>query len=275
MKKVILTLGVCLFTKLGFSQSPKKLTDTSMAVGVIKTFYASYSYDLNKGCSNNFSKHINVNESVLIAGIENCVEGKDTTHFFKIIVDSSIVYTKEENVNTEPNIYSQLNSFTSAQLMKFQKRAIYYAKAIEYSNLLRLSNFYKICEKKGLRLLDWELYDESEYTKGTGVKFDILNTGKKTIKYISFTIIGLNPVGDAVMAKTGVYPITLKGVGPIEPDEAATFSFDYTWMSDLPETANIKSVKVQFMDNTFSTISNPKEIIMSEELKIISERLDK
>lgn len=275
MKKIIFTLGVCLFTKLGFAQTPKKLTDTSMAVGVIKNDFACYTENMQYGCWYNSGKFLKAGESVIIAGIENCIKGSDTTHFFKIILDSIILYVIEEHVATDPNIYSQINNFTSQQQLNFEQRAKYYASAIKYANLLRLSKFYKTCEKRGLQLLDWTLYDESEYTKGTGVKFDILNTGKKTIKYISFTIIGLNPVGDAVMAKTGVYPITLKGVGPIEPDEAATFSFDYTWMSDLPETANIKSVKVQFMDNTFSTISNPKEIIMSEELKIISERLDK
>jgi hypothetical protein len=275
MKKVIFTLGVCLFTKFGLAQTPKKLTDTSMAVGVIKNDFACYTENMQYGCWYNSGKFLKAGESIIIAGIENCIKDSDTTHFFKIIVDSIILYVIEEHVATAPNIYNQINNFTSQQQLNFEQRAKYYASAIKYANLLRLSKFFKTCEKRGLQLLDWTLYDESEYTKGTGVKFDILNTGKKTIKYISFTIVGLNPVGDAVMAKMGVYTITLKGVGPIEPDEAATFSFDYTWMSDLPETANIKSVKVQFMDNTFSTISNPKEIVMSEELKTISERLDK
>ncbi len=136
----------------------------------------------------------------------------------------------------------------------------------------KLSNFYKTCQKRGLQLLDWELYDESDYTKGTGIKFSVSNLSKKTIKYISFTVLGINPVGDVVKAKNRLNSIILKGVGPIEQDRAATFKFDYTWFSDLPESAEIKSIKVQFMDNSI-VIINPKEIMMSKELKKISEKL--
>lgn len=130
-----------------------------------------------------------------------------------------------------------------------------------------LTKFLKNGRIKGLTLLVSVIYDESEYTEGTSAKFVVYNPTQKTIKYLWFTVVGFNPVGDKVIDRVkGVSNITLKGVGPIEKDESGTYEFDYVWFTDMVETFKIISIKVQYMDNTIKTISNVKEITFTDDM---------
>ena len=114
----------------------------------------------------------------------------------------------------------------------------------------------------GLTILNWSYHDESEYTDGTSAKIEVYNPTSKTIKYIWFSFVGYNPVGDKVLHK-GSSIRTVKAVGPIAPKDIASYNYEYVWFTDLVETAKIQSIKVQYMDGTFKTILNPKSITIS------------
>jgi hypothetical protein len=115
-------------------------------------------------------------------------------------------------------------------------------------------------------MLDWTLYDESEYTNGSSIRFEIYNPTKKTIKYIWFYVKGINPVGDAVVGRNGKSIVELKGVGPIEYNNSGTYNFEYVWYTDLVHKSRITSIKVQYMDNSIKIIQSPNEIMMPSDL---------
>jgi len=90
---------------------------------------------------------------------------------------------------------------------------------------------------------------------------------KFTIKYLWFTFVGYNAVDDKIIdRKRGSSNITVKAIGPIKPDESGSYDYTYVWFTDLVETAVISNIKVQYMDGTFKTISNPKEIMLKKDL---------
>ena len=126
-----------------------------------------------------------------------------------------------------------------------------------------LLDFVKKCSPKGICILDYSIYDESENTDGTSFRVQVLNPTKKTIKYIWFSIIGYNPVGDKVFERSKQSSsITLKAVGPIEPDKNGTYNFEYAWFTDLVETVKIAQVKVQYMDGSIKIISETNTVKM-------------
>lgn len=47
-----------------------------------------------------------------------------------------------------------------------------------------------------------QVYDESEYTDGTGYRFEIYNGYDKTIKYVTITFKGMNAVDDPVRSSS-------------------------------------------------------------------------
>lgn len=119
--------------------------------------------------------------------------------------------------------------------------------------------------KYGLSIEDWGVYDESEYTDGTGIKFKFYNPTKKMIKYITITFVGYNAVDDPVSSYEGG-SLTRKCIGPIEPDESASYEFEYVWFTDIVQYAKIKSIVVQYNDNTTKRITNADKITWSDEL---------
>lgn len=115
----------------------------------------------------------------------------------------------------------------------------------------------------GLSLMDWGLYDESEYTDGTSVYFKFLNPTKKRIKYIYVSLYGKNRVGDRIY-EGGKSVKTLKFIGPVEPDAIGNVSQEYVWFTDLVSSAKITSIKVQYMDGTTRMITDIKKITWPE-----------
>lgn len=118
--------------------------------------------------------------------------------------------------------------------------------------------------KHGITLFKSSIFDVSDYTEGTGFKATVLNSSKKTIKYVSFTVAGLNAVGDPVLgnARGGASP-TLRGIGPIAPGETASYSKDYMWMTDVVQSYRIRSIKVEYTDGSSKVVSDVKKIQIS------------
>lgn len=86
----------------------------------------------------------------------------------------------------------------------------------------------------------------SEYV--TGCRMNYHNFGKKRIKYIFTTVAALNAVGDPVSVKT------LKSIGPIEPSESESYTFDTSFFSKIIERIKITGLKIQYFDGSIKII---------------------
>jgi hypothetical protein len=116
-------------------------------------------------------------------------------------------------------------------------------------------------KSSGIALLKTRIFDVSEHTGGTGFSVELYNSGTKTIKYVSFSVVGLNAVKDVVRD-----PIrrnaaaSFRGVGPIEPGGVASYSKDYFWMTDLVESFRIAEIKLEFMDGTSRVLKDTAKL---------------
>lgn len=87
----------------------------------------------------------------------------------------------------------------------------------------------------------------------------VLNTSTKTIKYIHFEIHVFNSVGDLVKGNLGQGGVLkLKGVGPLKPNEDATFSdWGTGFISRTASCLELRKVSVEFMDGgTYAMIND-------------------
>lgn len=137
------------------------------------------------------------------------------------------------------------------------------AKKYDLKMIGDINNIGKKHAPYGLSLIDWGIYDESEYTDGTSIYFKFLNPTKKRIKYIYVNLYGKNRVGDRIY-EGGKYVKTLKFIGPIESGAIGDVSQEYVWFTDLVDSAKIMSIKVQYMDGTTRTITDIKKITWPE-----------
>ena len=187
-----------------------------------------------------------------------CDVGSDD--FFEIYFKGSPYFVKSENLtflDKEKSIekLKNLDSISKSDLKTKAKKS-----SVDWYNLEmeKAKKLFEKCKSNGIAIIDYSLFDESEYTNGTGYRISFFNTSKKTIKYVWLTLSGYNPVKDLVATKT------VKCVGPIEYDTNGEYTFNYVWNTDLVETVKLANIKIQYMDGTFKTAPAPKQSFLSD-----------
>lgn len=243
--------------------------DSTMAVGVSRGCFGTKDVTY---CSLRSDKYIPSGKAVVIRGMKHCKSGYTVEHLFEVIYNNKIYFVPSLDIATDETYYDQLERMPADALARFRAYADHIGQIVYESDVLKVLTFLESCKPKGLSVVKWSFHDESEYTSGKGVEVSVYNPTGKTIKYLWFTLVGYNPVGDKVVdPKRKTSNVTLKGVGPIAPDETSSYTFSYAWFTDLVSTAKMLSIKVQYMDGTFKTISAPGSITLSEDLYRIIE----
>lgn len=160
-----------------------------------------------------------------------------------------------------PKLYARTDSQVEANMQEWVE-ASHKILAMEME---RAKASIRKSSKAGLGILESGIFDVSDYTEGTGFRVSVFNTGKKTIKYVTFTLQGLNAVNDTVRDRlTGATFPTFKGIGPIEPGEVASYSKDYMWHTDVVDAFRIKQIKIEFMDGTSKVITDVMSLRIDE-----------
>jgi hypothetical protein len=261
MKK-ILFLTLLLFTSKLFSQS----LDTTLVVGIVDGDHLVDSTLSN--CNFATEKLLNGRTAVIVSGVTKCTS-YDVKLFYQIIFKNQIYYIQKDKLFvSEENFFGRLENSSPETQENFKQNALKYSNVIYLGHRKRLNQFISKTKKPGLTLIDWSFYDMSEYTSGTGIKFDVYNPTNKTIKYIWFQFKGLNAVGDPVSSK--MYGnntiIKVKGIGPIEPETSATYDFKYAWHSDLVDKVKLMSITIQYMDGTTKIVTKPNDVRLPSDL---------
>ncbi|WP_333695485.1 hypothetical protein [Flavobacterium sp.] len=245
-----------LFTSIAFSQK---------GIDFIKAFgqnSPTLGQDFVFGCTLDVKEILDNNESLLLYGYFNC--NKENIGIYKVYWHGQAYMIEEKKVKIKPEDESFLKSMDSIQQKEMELKIKETAKKeLEEVNAkidALVSKFKAKGKLNGILFKKSNAFDQSEYTKGTGYSTTFINTSTKTIKYIWFTVKSINPVGDLVSTKT------LKGVGPIKPNNEGEYIFDYVWFSDLVETTKLLTVKIQYMDGSIKTIQNGNELIVGESL---------
>ncbi|MBO7051248.1 MAG: hypothetical protein J6W24_01110 [Prevotella sp.] len=112
-------------------------------------------------------------------------------------------------------------------------------------------------------------YDSNEYSSRFGMYFDVYNCFSKTVKYVEFTMVNYNAVGDVQRDDIGRSSRTVRGIGPIEPGEGGRYSWDDIFWDDrnIIDKTRLTNVKFIFKDGTtkvFHGYSNIKKHMTSD-----------
>lgn len=113
------------------------------------------------------------------------------------------------------------------------------------------------------------VYDSNEYSNRFGMRFDIYNCFSKTIKYVEFTLTNYNAVGDVQRDDMGHSSRTVRGIGPIVPEDGGRYSWDDIFWDDrdVISKTRLTNVKFIFTDGTtrvFSGYANINKHLSSD-----------
>ena len=205
---------------------------------------------------------------VLISGTRICESRypTETIPFYELSISGKTYFIQQSKVKLSDSDKARLDGMPTDSMQEYKEKAKVFSLYIRQQKLNAALKAIKKTSKHGLTLLKHRIYDTSEYTEGTGFSVSIANPTKKTIKYVSFTVIGYNSVKDPVSGgkKRGT-SLTVKGVGPIEPDSSASYDWEYMWFTDLVQTHKVTSIMVEYMDGSKRTIKNMKDIKLATE----------
>lgn len=116
----------------------------------------------------------------------------------------------------------------------------------------------------GLMISEWSWGYGSEYSSAADFSVRIYNPTRKRIKYVHFSLTATDPVGTRLKSFGRSSVVTVKGIGPIEPDEFGSWEFENVFWSNVIETMRIASIKVEYMDGSVKVIAQPSKIDMSD-----------
>jgi len=185
-------------------------------------------------------------------------------------------YIIETKIKSDGNIYVKITDsskyISESDLIDIynKENEIKLKNEIEYFKNIELKgkDLIKKYSNYGLAIFDYEAFDNSEFTEGTGFRVNVFNPTKKTIKYININFIGINPVNDKVINKyKNSYTNNVRAVGPLKSMESGYYEWDYVWFTDIVETIKITSINVQFMDGTIKSITDINKIVIKDEDK--------
>lgn len=254
----------------GYGQEKKSIDilDTTMLVGVVTEDCFIGKEISSSSCFVGMEKYIKKGTPIIIGGVTSCSYSQYSTprDFYEIYYNNQKYFIERESLATHDLAFSKIKEMSVTSSDAFRKSAIRIAGLLYEKDSRQLTKFLNSTKSKGVAILNWQFYDESEYTSGTSVKISVYNPTQKTIKYIWFTFGGYNAVGDKIVDRKRGGNITMQGIGPIKPGENGSYKYDYVWFTDLVQTAKVLSLKVQYMDGTIVTVSNPKEIILPKNL---------
>lgn len=214
------------------------------------------------GCTLDVKEFLKKDVTLKLYGVILC--DNENITYYKVFYNYLPYLVRQAEVNISEVDKEYLKQLTPEQDMLFGTKMVneaeVYYKEIKEKAEKKIESYRAKGKQNGILIKKSNVFDQSEYTSGTGYNFSFINTSKKTIKYIWITVKGINAVNDVVSSKT------LKGIGPLEPDTSASYSFDYVWYTDIVETCKIPLIKIQYMDGTVKQIQNADSLILSEPL---------
>ena len=128
-------------------------------------------------------------------------------------------------------------------------------------NLSRIAenNLYNELNRRQIFILK-DLYSYSEYRFGK--KFKFYNCFNKRIKYINITLTAYNSVGDIQHDDIGRSSAKLRGIGPIEKGDIASYDWDEIFWddNDIINKVLITNITFTFFDGTTKSYSGKANI---------------
>jgi hypothetical protein len=213
------------------------------------------------GCTLDVKEILDENESILLYGYFKC-EKDVTVDYYNAYWNNNLYFIKTSDVKIGEHDEKYLKSVDSIEKSKLLEKLLVIAKAKNEELEKKIQEKIKLYKSRGnlngMLIKTSHIFDQSEYTSGTGFEVSFANMSKKIIKYVWFSVKGINAVDDAVSTQT------VKCIGPIKPNEEGSYTFDYVWFTDIVVKSKLTLVKIQYMDGTIKQIQNANDLIVNE-----------
>lgn len=203
--------------------------------------------------------------------------GMDNHHVYAIIDNKAYAYNWEEKtVSLDSLVFDEEGRYQFLLRRGNKGLAIRKKIAFQQDSIMQLgvahcidslrnltqiaeNNLYNELNRRQIFILK-DLYSYSEYRFGK--KFKFYNCFNKRIKYINITLTAYNSVGDIQHDDIGRSSAKLRGIGPIEKGDIASYDWDEIFWddNDIIDEVRITNITFTFFDGTTKSYSGRANI---------------
>ena len=203
--------------------------------------------------------------------------GMDNHHVYAIIDNKAYAYHwKEKTVSLDSLVFDEEGRYQFLLRRGNKGLAIRKKIAFQQDSIMQLgvahcidslrnlsqraeNEFYNALNRRQIFILK-DLYSYSEYRFGK--KFKFYNCFNKRIKYINITLTAYNGVGDIQRDDIGRSSAKLRGIGPIEKGDIASYDWDELFWDDnnIINKVLITNITFTFFDGTTKSYSGKANI---------------
>ena len=203
--------------------------------------------------------------------------GMDNHHVYAIIDNKAYAYNwKEKTVSLDSLVFDEEGRYQFLlrrgnkgldirKQIAFQQDSImqlevaHYLDSLRNLNQIAENNFYNELNRRQIFILK-ELYSYSDYKFGK--KFTFYNCFNKRIKYVNITLTAYNAVGDIQRDDIGRSSAKIRGIGPIEKGNIASYDWDELFWDDnnIINKVLITNITFTFFDGTTKSYSGKANI---------------
>lgn len=210
------------------------------------------------------SKGIREDSAVIVVRKRTCGSGASRVDYYDVLYRGKPYVMKARDVFMTAEGESQLSALTEEQIADSLELWQIGSREAAKVQMNRAIRALKATSSQGIAVLKARIFDVSEYTEGTGFSASIYNSSKKTIKYVTFGVVGLNAVNDPVRDRLrGGTVVSLRGIGPVEPGGTGSWSKDYMWMTDVVESYRLAEIRLEYTDGTSKTLKDVEKLFLS------------
>ena len=222
---------------------------------------------VSSGCYITPSKTLSAGALLVVAGRHECTSRYSSPkQFYRVMYAGDSHYVSADSLKVAEKDLARLDQVPEGHKPALQEHARLLSLVQRKNDLEDLVKAFESHKRHGLTIIKASIADVSEHTEGTSFKVRVSNPTEKTIKYITFSVVGLNAVGDPVRDRIKGGPtMVVRAIGPIEKDEGGTYNWEYMWHTDIVEKFRITEVKVQYMDNSIRVIRDLRAIMLKPE----------
>jgi len=223
---------------------------------------------LSEFCTESDSHYFEAKTVVFVLGKKDCSTAYSAAKpFLEVAWRGKTYFIDADKVTFDEPYKTRMDNLDGAGWAAAREEGLTGSMLVRRNELEKALKALEGTKPQGLAVVSWAVVDESEYTNGTGVRIAVYNPTKKTIKYIWFTIVGINAVDDAVGG-----PRTVKAIGPLDADASGEYRFEYVWPTDIVESAKFRQIKVQYMDGSQKVITRPGDVVLdADAASVLSE----
>lgn len=239
----------------------------ALTVPLIAKTNSTLASSLDALCFGNTSKIVRSLKLVLAFGIKECRTEYRTTHtiFIEVAEKGKTYLIEDRYTDIKPHERNVLSEIPESDRSRNRDEAIEQSVQLWTGSVDKLRTKLLATKVLGLTILQASIRNESEHTEGTGFEVSVLNPTDKTIKYLTFNVIGYNAVNDAVRDRINGGPIiSVKGIGPIDPDESGSYNWKYMWHTDAVQTFKMPSITIQYMDGSTKLLKQVSAATLSK-----------